>query len=330
MKYLKPLFLLLGLGLFGLILKETDLQEVWTQISKVGLWGMLIVFILYTFTYLADVIVWLLTMPDRPFNLRWLKRFYLIRMAGTAFNYITPLASIGGEPIKAMLLKNHYGIPYKDSGISIVLAKTADVIGLVLFLTLGFIALLFSTKVGDHSKTIAGIGLTALIIGIGGFFLVQRYKITSTSANWISKTTFGKKFQHALEMIHELEDKLVHFYTEHRSRFLATLGLALLNWSLGTIEVYLVMQFLNHPITLADALIIESFAQLVRAGTFFIPASIGAQEGAFFLICNAITGVPALGVAIAMIRRFREIVWIALGLFVWWLYSLKPEMKSVS
>ncbi len=330
MKYLKPLFLLLGIGLFGLILKETDLHEVWKQISNVGFWGILIVFFLYTFTYFADVVVWLLTMPDLPINFRWLKRFYLIRMAGTAFNYVTPLASIGGEPIKAMLLKNHYGIGYRDSGISIVLAKTADVIGLVLFLTLGFVALTFSTKIGSTNKFIAGVGLIVLVICITGFFLVQRYKITSTGANWLSKTSFGEKFKHALEMIHELEDKLVHFYTEHRSRFLATLGLALLNWSLGTIEVYLVMQFLNHPITLADALIIESFAQLVRAGTFFIPASIGAQEGAFFLICNAITGVPALGVAIAMIRRFREIVWIALGLFVWWLYSLKPEMKTLS
>ncbi len=328
MKYLKPLFLVLGLGLFGLILKETNLQEVWNQILKIGLWGMLLILFLYAITFLADVVIWLLTMPERPFNVLWVKRFYLIRMAGTAFNYITPLASLGGEPIKVMLLKNHYDIPYRDSGISIVLAKTADVIGLVLFLTLGFITLSFSTKVGGDFKTIAGIGLITLIIGISGFFLVQRYKITSTSAKWLTKTSFGKKFQHALEMLHELEDKLVHFYTEYRTRFMITLALALLNWSLGILEVYLVMQFLNHPITLADALIIESFAQLVRAGTFFIPASIGAQEGAFFLICNAITGVPALGVAVAMIRRFREIVWISLGLFIWWLYSLRPQKIS--
>ena len=282
MKYLKPLFLLLGLGLFGLILKETDLHEVWKQISNVGFWGILIVFFLYTFTYFADVVVWLLTMPDLPINFRWLKRFYLIRMAGTAFNYVTPLASIGGEPIKAMLLKNHYGIAYRDSGISIVLAKTADVIGLVLFLTLGFVALTFSTKIGSTNKFIAGVGLIALVICITGFFLVQRYKITSTSANWLSKTSLGNKLHHVLDLIHDLEDKLVHFYTEHRSRFIITLGLAMLNWSLGTIEVYLVMQFLNHPITLADALIIESFAQLVRAGTFFYPCKYWCTGRRFF------------------------------------------------
>ena len=49
-----------------------------------------------------------------------------------------------------------------------------------------------------------------------------------------------------------------------------------------------------------DAWIIEAVAQLVRTGTFFIPASIGAQEGAFMLVCAAMTGSPALGVAVAV------------------------------
>ncbi len=328
-QHLKLIFLMLGIGLFALILKEIDLQEVWTQISKVGFWGMLIVFSLYAFTFLIDVAVWLLTLSRLPFNPRWLQRFYLMRMVGAAFNFVTPLASLGGEPIKAMLLRNHYGISYRDAGISIVLAKTADVIGLVLFLTMGFVVLTFSAKVGTTYKAIAGAGLLALTISIAGFFLVQRYKITSASAGWLSHTSMGEKLRHVLELIHDLEDKLVHFYTEHRPRFLLTLMLAFLNWSLGTIEIYLVMQFLNHPVSFAEALIIESFAQLVRAGTFFIPANLGAQEGAFFLICNAITGIPTLGVAVAMIRRCREIVWISVGLFIWWLYSLKPEISTV-
>lgn len=327
MKYLKLIFLFAGLALFGLILREIDLQEVWLEITKIGFLGMGLIFIIYISAFFADVVVWLLALPSLPINLRWLKRFYLIRMAGTAFNYVTPLASIGGEPIKAMILKNYYGIAYRHSGISLVLAKTADVIGLVLFLAIGFVALSFSDKLGAAYKTVAGAGLIALTVGIAGFFLVQRYKVTSASAAWLSKTRFGQKLSHLLELIHDLEDQLIHFYTVYKARFFTAMGLALLNWTMGAVEIYFVMQLLQHPISFSDALIIESMAQLVRTGTFFIPAGIGAQEGAFFLICNAITGIPALGVAVAMIRRFREIVWISLGLLIWWLYSLRPEMK---
>jgi hypothetical protein len=62
-------------------------------------------------------------------------------------------------------------------------------------------------------------------------------------------------------------------------------------------------------------------AQLVRAGTSFIPASIGAQEGALVLASTAMTGSGTVGMALSVIRRFRELIWIIGGLGLWWLYS---------
>jgi len=84
------------------------------------------------------------------------------------------------------------------------------------------------------------------------------------------------------------------------------------------------MYFLGHPVSFVDAWIIEAVAQLVRTGTFFIPASIGAQEGAFMLVCAAMTGSPVLGVAVAVVRRIREIVWIVWGMGLGLMYTLKP------
>ena len=43
----------------------------------------------------------------------------------------------------------------------------------------------------------------------------------------------------------------------------------------------LTMYYLDHPISLLDAWAISALVELVRIATFFIPASIGAQEGAF-------------------------------------------------
>jgi hypothetical protein len=37
-----------------------------------------------------------------------------------------------------------------------------------------------------------------------------------------------------------------------------------------------------------------------------------------------ITGSPALGVAVSLVRRFREIVWLVWGALLGALYSLKP------
>ena len=125
-----------------------------------------------------------------------------------------------------------------------------------------------------------------------------------------------------LDGIEDVDDRLVHFYTNERARFVVALILSFLNWVLGVAEIYFTMQFIGHPISFWDAWIIEAVAQMVRSALFFIPGAIGAQEGAMVLIGTAITGSPTLGLATALIRRLREVIWIAWGLLVF--YILKP------
>jgi uncharacterized membrane protein YbhN (UPF0104 family) len=103
------------------------------------------------------------------------------------------------------------------------------------------------------------------------------------------------------------------------------LGLNLLNWYLGALEIYIILYFLGHPISIAESIILETLVELVRAGTFFIPATLGTQEVAFLSATGAITGEPALGLAIALMRRVREIVWFILGFVIGWQYSTSPS-----
>jgi hypothetical protein len=88
------------------------------------------------------------------------------------------------------------------------------------------------------------------------------------------------------------------------------------------------MRFLGHPISLTDAWVIEAAVQLVRSGAFFIPAGIGMQEGAFFVIIALLTGQPALGLAVAAVRRFREVIWIAWGLVLGWLSPIDGVLAA--
>ena len=81
----------------------------------------------------------------------------------------------------------------------------------------------------------------------------------------------------------------------------------------------MIMWFLGRPVTFADAVLIETAAQLARAGAFFIPGSLGAVEGIMVLVYDAMTGSAALGLAVALIRRGRELLWIAWGFWLGWL-----------
>ena len=98
-------------------------------------------------------------------------------------------------------------------------------------------------------------------------------------------------------------------------------------------EPYFQGHFPGNPV-MPGVLIIESMAQLVRAGTFFIPASIGAQEGIFVVTIQLLTGSMELGLAAALVRRVRELAWVAPALLLAWRWSvispcsLQPHSRS--
>ena len=73
---------------------------------------------------------------------------------------------------------------------------------------------------------------------------------------------------------------------------------------------------------------IEGFLALVRTMLFFVPADVGTQEGSLVLICGAITGSPATGLALATIRRFRDLLLVVSGLAVGSHYHVRDARES--
>ena len=328
MRFFKILYLLLGLALLGVVLAGVDPGEVWGQVARVGVLGMAWLLLLYFAAFVIDSYTWQMALLEVPLNARWLYRTWKVRMVGELFNNVIPAAGFGGEPVKADLLKSHYGVGYRAGTASLILAKTINTLSLVIFLGLGFAFMWGSPAFDTAYKTVAGMGLAGLGIGIVLFWAVQRWKVTSLAGTWISRFSFARRLEEGLHHIHDMDERLVRFYTEHRGRFVGAVALALVNWVLGAVEIYYAMDFLGHPVTLTEAWIIEAAAQLVRAGLFFIPAGIGAQEGTFLVVCAAMTGSPTLGVAVAVVRRFREVLWLVWGGILGGMFSLRKASGS--
>ncbi|MCH7487916.1 MAG: flippase-like domain-containing protein [Proteobacteria bacterium] len=323
MRHLKFAYLLIGIAILALVVGEIELEEVAALVVQVG-WGIAAVVGVYFLAFVIDSFTWQMALTGVPLDAVWLYRMWKVRMVGEVFNTVLPAAGMGGEPVKAVLLKKHYGVGYREGTASLILAKTINMIALVVFLSVGFVLMAYSPALPGSYKSAAGLGLGAFALGIFLFFAIQRLKISSVAGSWIGRRRLGRRIEGLLHHVRDMDDRLAGFYSGHGVRFAGAIGLALVNWLLGAVEIYVTMIFLGRPISLADAWIIESAAQLVRAGTFFIPASIGAQEGVFLLVYGAMTGSPALGAAVAVVRRLREIIWILWGLLLGSIYTFKP------
>jgi glycosyltransferase 2 family protein len=319
-KTINFLYLLVGIGILAYVFSETDLELLWSNLVATG-WGIFFVIAIYGIAFGMDTVAWQYTLPSTRSNFKWLYDLWKVRMVGAAFGKVLPFSAFGGAPIKAYLLKKNYGISYRESAASIILVESTHLMSMVFFMTSGVMLIHFSPDFPENYYLFSKLSLAALAIGIFGFYFVQRLKVISIVGGWLSRQALGRRLGKFLLHLQEFDDRLVHFYIEKSAFFFGALGLNLLNWYMGALELYIILYFLGHPISIAESIILETLVELVRAGTFFIPATLGTQEAAFLLATVAITGEPTLGLATALMRRVREIVWFILGLAIGWQYS---------
>ena len=311
-------YLILGVGLLLLVIQNSDTGLILAKLTEIGFFGAVSVLAIYFVGFLIDTASWHLTIERLGGRFRQLYDLWKIRMVGEAFNIATPLGTMGGEPVKAALLKNVLGVAYDQGIASLVLAKTINLIALVAYLCIGYGLILLYPQFSIAFKFSAGIGLLAFSLGIMGFFCVQRFRGFSRTGGSFFRTRFGKPLHKWFEGMKSFEHELLLFYSGSSGRFSRATSLAFLNWIVGTMEVFVIAVFLGSPISIWEAWILESAVQLTRVATFFIPLSLGTQEGALFMVTAAITGDGASDVAISLVKRMREIVWIALGFAIGW------------
>jgi uncharacterized protein (TIRG00374 family) len=333
MRIAKIFYILLGAGLLAFVATQVDLHEVWRMAARVGFVGFSVVLLLYFAAFAIDAVTFHMSLVEVPLTFSWFWRIFNIRLVGEFFNNVTPAGGMGGEPVKAMILKRRYGVGFKAGAASLLIGKTVNMIALVIFLAVGFFFIIESEKTPILYKTVGGTGLAVFALSIVAFFVIQRGRFTSRLCAWLSSLPGGYRIAHRVEQIREFDDMLVKFYSQHKKRFLMGVVLALINWLLGIAEVWAISWYLGHPISFTDAWIIEAAIQLVRTAVFIMPASIGVQEGTFLLFYAAITGSAELGMAVALVRRGRELVWLAWGALVGLVYlgaSKTEELKDAA
>lgn len=315
----------LGLGIFAFILYHTDLSEVWRHVTRLGWLGLAVIVGVSCVWFVVDTVNWTLTLRSARPNARWFCRLWPVHVTGEALNHVTPFASVGGEPMKAMLVNQRYGIGYREGTTSLILLHVVNVCAEIPFLLLGIACALATGVLPATVEIMMAVGGVLIVVLVTVLWFVQHYRFVSRIGRWLSRAWFGVAALRVVRHVRAIEGRLMEFYLGRPRRFFAACALQFGNWSMGAVEIYLVLHFLGAPIPFVHALVIESVVVLVRTALFFIPSNIGAQEGTFLIVCGAITGSPELGVAVALIRRFRELFWISAGLVIGWLFSLRPD-----
>lgn len=231
-------------------------------------------------------------------------------ITGLAINWLLPAAQIGGE-----LARLHIGVQRgqdpAEACAAAVVDKTMQLLTQVVFtlLGLGLLVWHFTTDsagvaMAAGSAAFAGIVAAAWWIQRQGFFnllfsLGRRFKDLPETWN-----TSADRLDEAVHQLHA-RPSVVWRCAAHRMTFrLLMVG-----------ETWLALRFIGAGAGFTEALVLESAAQAIRVGAFFIPAGLGAQEGGLAAL-GALMGLgPDQALAAGLCKRVREL---AIGLpFLW-------------
>lgn len=316
MRKLRVVLLALGLATFIALIWHIGPARIFETTASLGPTALLVILLPSLLMYLMDASGWAMTLGAHASQVSFL-RLFVIRTAGELVNMTTPAAYMGGEPLKAYLLKRHQ-ISMVEAAASVVTAKTTMTIAQVAFILLGIAAALWTLEPsGTSGRTMLAviISLGLLSFGTALFVIVQRLGLFMGLLGALRKCRIRIGFLEAREdTLRALDQTILNFYRQNRRGFLLSIGAFFVGWLAEALEVYAMLYFLGPPPGVLQAIAIAALSVMIKGGTFVIPGSLGVQEGANLVLAVAF-GYPAVaGMTFALLRRLRELVWIAIGL----------------
>ncbi|MDP6603628.1 MAG: lysylphosphatidylglycerol synthase domain-containing protein [Rhodospirillales bacterium] len=218
---------------------------------------------------------------------------------GSAVNTLLPVATIGGEVVKARLVTIWHG-SFLDAASTAVVDKTVQGI-LVLFWTLAGVVL-FSVLVPDPAVLAGAAGIAAaLALGIGGFVALQLGGgvtfLARRAARWQSLSVRIAAMHEGIRDVYRRPGSVVASCAYRVLADVVPIG-----------EILLAAHLMGHPLGIFEAAVIRGLTSAMRGLAFMVPGALGVQEGGYVAMGALLGEPPELMVALSLASRVREIL----------------------
>jgi uncharacterized protein (TIRG00374 family) len=318
--------LILGLAAFILTIKYIGFQEILHQFSTIKPQFVLLYLTVSIMIVVVLIVKWSVILRAFGHKVSFLTLFMYSRM-GYAVGYVVPAFYIGGETVRAYFLNKKHDIPLTDAVSSVVIDRAVELPMNFLLAAIMFFLIIFTIKLPLYILIPMGIVILFMIV-LCTLFYYKMYKkeYFFTHLFDILKLEKIKRLAGFREKIIKLEDTLIGFFNHKAKYVIISLGISLLLWLLMMLEFWTGLRIVGYPSNF-----VQIFLIIVMIGftmTIPIPASIGIMELGQIGIC-VMMGIPAaVAVALSLLVRTRDLMWILTGLG-YYLYSGTDYMKMV-
>ncbi|MDE2451133.1 MAG: flippase-like domain-containing protein [Gammaproteobacteria bacterium] len=315
--------LVAGLALLiALILHEGS--AILVPLGRAG-WVLLWLVPLHVLPILLDVFGW------RVLIARWresrIGNLFWIATIREGINRLLPAANIGGELVGIRLLAES-GIEGVVAAASVTTEVVLTVISQYVFVLIGVLCLLRLTDtVRFVDDVLIGLGASLPLVILLAVLL--RYGSVFERLERIAVRLLGDQKLSFLGGQSVSLDAAIRELCGDRPRLLTTMAWQVTGMVSGSLETWLALRWLGHPVPFGAAVALESLTMTVRNFVFLVPAGLGVQE-ASLVGFGALLGVNGdLALALSLAKRMREILFGVPALLSWYWVEGRRELQHV-
>jgi hypothetical protein len=301
-----------GLALFSYAVRTAGVDEIVAGVRRVG-WGLVIILALAGARFILRAECWRLCMPSPVRLSRW--RAFTAFLAGDSVGSVTPLGLLASEPTKVLLTRHR--LPTRASVSSLAAENLVYAASVLAVVVVGLLTLLAVAPPGRSWWLSIIVALSALVAG-------------AVLVGWIVRGTWdpGRGARPPWRArLAALREEVLALGAGRGVRLEWVFGLDLAFHALAVAEVYLTLDWLLGDLSpsIAQAIVFEALNRVVTVAFKFVPFRIGVDEATSGALAPVLALDPATGVALAVLRKARNLVWAGVGLtFVAWLPGATP------
>ncbi len=322
-RLLRLILLVAGVTVLILIASRIGIAALLEMFQRAG-WAFVWVTVLYALHVGQRALALARCLPETDLRFRDICR---VRLAGEAIEMLTFTGPFLAEPSKGLLLKRQ-GIDSSDAFGAIIVEYLLYMIVAFWMAGVALVALRARGVFGEPFKGPAVAVLGALIVFSAGFVFaaVARIGLIVPVVRLVSRSLRRPGWiERAAQQLDPVERFLVSFMHDRPGRLIEVLGLEVFGHVLLAAEIWVVMGAIGPAASWTDALIMEGAIKLIAAVFFFVPGQLGAAEGVYVLLAEALKFGAAAGLTLALIRRVRALLIATLGLAV---LTASPKASS--
>ena len=307
-------FALLGLLLFAYFVRKAGVSQIVAGIQRLG-FGFLLILAISAVRQIARSLAWLRCF-EGPNRLRFRDAF-AARVMGDALGNIVPLASVAvAEPSKAAFVTDR--VPLMESLSALALENIFYSLSVAIFIFSGTVALLlaFPLKPALLYASYGTLAVTILIVPVGYLIIRKQWRFVSGPMSVLQARGVGRAWlEKTVPRARTLEDRIYGFYERNNNRLLTILALEMSFHFAGVLEIYTTLWFISDVVapTLLTAFILESVNRVINIVFKFIPFRLGIDEAGTGMLAKALGFTQAIGAALAIVRKSRDLFWTAIG-----------------